>query len=145
MSMKPKVALVKDGFLPAGSENKRGRLSGPAIERLKELAGKGWNIEGYSVSKSTAPNEAPVVEKVATADPNAIIEVAEESRPEKDFVAYRYEDGKPQEIGMRTVCNVCRNSLTYCRCDSPRVWVDHDREAVVNFKPRKRPLPTVRW
>lgn len=50
--MKPKVALVKDGFLPAGSENKRGRLSGAAIERLKELAAAGQKIEGYSVSQS---------------------------------------------------------------------------------------------
>lgn len=147
MSMKPKVALVKDGFLPAGSENKRGRLSLAADARLKELAGMGWQIDGYSVSKSTTPDTAPVVTKAASADPNRVVDVPDESRPESLWIAYRHADGKPVDVGMRTCCNVCRASLTYCRCESPRVWVDFDSEAVVYFKPRpeSKALPNKRW
>lgn len=138
--MKPKVALVKDGFLPAGSENKRGRLSLDAINRLKTLAGQGWDIEGYSVSKATAVSEKPVVEKVSV-DPNRIADVPDESRYENDWQAFVND----AEIGMRTVCNVCKSSLTYCRCQFPRVWVDFDTEGVVNFKPRTTPINPKRW
>lgn len=138
--MKPKVALVKDGFLPAGSENVRGRLSAAAIERCKELAAKGWDIDGYTVSKSTAAEDKPVVEKVKH-DPNRIPDVPDQIRDENDWKAIRYFEGKPVEVGMRTVCNVCRSSLTYCPCEKPRVWVDYQDEAVVYFKPRTKPLP----
>lgn len=138
--MKPKVALVKDGFLPPGSENQRGRLSGAAISRLKELAAKGWTIEGYSVTKPTTSAENAKVEKVAV-DPNRIQETPPESRPEKDWQGFTTEG----EVGMRTVCNTCRASLTYCPCQFPRVWLDCDTEAVVTFKPRTSPLPNKRW
>lgn len=133
MSMKPKVALVKDGFLPAGSENKRGRLSGEAIARLKVLAGQGWDIEGYSVSRSADTAVAPTVTKVAT-DPNRVLDVPDEARSEDLWTAHTSEGS----VGMRAVCNGCGNSLTYCRCQHPRVWVDYDREAVVFFKPRSQ-------
>lgn len=145
--MKPKVALVKDGFLPAGSENKRGRLSIDAINRLKELAASGWDIDGYSVTR-TAPTvgkpTAPVVEKVK-ADPNTIPDVPDESRPEKDWQAYRKFGLEQVEVGMRTVCNVCGSSLSYCHCPKPVVWVDADLEAVVYFKPRTSPLVARKW
>lgn len=136
-TMKPKVALVKDGFLPEGSENKRGRLSGEAIERCKALAAQGWAIDGYSVSEESTPT-APVVEKVK-ADPNAVADVPDQSRSETDWQAHT-DTGK---VGMRTVCNVCRNSLTYCWCPHPVVWVDAGVESVVEFKPRTTPIP--RW
>lgn len=138
--MKPKVALVKDGFLPAGSENKRGRLSLDAINRLKELAAKGWPIEGYSVTKPTADSEPVKVEKVSV-DANRVFDVPEESRPEKDWQGFT-PDG---EVGMRTVCNTCKCSLSYCPCPMPRVWIDSETEAVVVFKPRTSPLPKKMW
>lgn len=139
--MKPKVALVKDGFLPAGSENVRGRLSGAAIERCKQLAAQGWDIEGYSVSKSTDSTTAPVVEKVKAIDAG-IVEIPNEYRAEANWTAHTTEG----EIGMRTVCNVCGASLNYCGCLHPKVWVDFDREGVVYFKPRTNSLvPGKRW
>lgn len=133
--MKPKVALVKDGFLPAGSENKRGRLSGAAIERLKELASQGWAIDGYTVTKPTAATEKPAVEKV-TVDPNRIADVPDESRPEDEWQAFTTAG----EVSMRTVCNICHSSLTYCHDTLPRVWVDFETEGVVSFKPRTEPI-----
>ncbi len=138
--MKPKVALVKDGFLPAGSENKRGRLSGAAIARLKELAATGVKIEGYTVSQSSDSSEPVKVEKVAV-DPNRIADVPEETRPETSWQAFTSES----EVGMRTVCNGCKNSLTYCHCQFPKVWIDHTREGVVHFKPRTVAVNPKRW
>lgn len=140
MSIKPKVALVKDGFLPAGSENKRGRLSGAAITRLKELAASGMDIEGYTVSKSSDSTAPPKVEKVSV-DPNRVVDVPDESRPEADWQAFSTNG----EIGMRTCCNVCGSSLTYCYCPHPRVWLDFQTEGVVYFKPRTSPVPNKGW
>lgn len=133
--MKPKEALVKDGFLPEGADRKRGRLSLAAIERLKDLASTGWDIEGYSVTDAPDATGAAVIEKVKT-DPNAVSEIPNEYRAEANYTAHA--DGK--EIGMRTVCNIDRRSLNFCVCAHPRVWVDFDREAVVVFKPRTEPL-----
>ena len=143
--MKPKAALVKDGFLPAGSEDKRGRLSGAAIERCKELAAEGWQIEGYALvaqpTGSTAPRE---VEKVKVATGEKVIADIPVSplRDEKVWTAYANVDGKVVSVGMRTVCNTCHSSITYCPCKSPVVNMGHlpgvatDATAVVNFKPR---------
>lgn len=141
--MKPKHALVKDGFLPAGSENTRGRLSGAAIERCKELAAQGWEIEGYVTSKSKSPDAAPTVEKVKVqAGVKEVADIGPMLRDESYWTAYANVNGKTQTVGMRTVCNNCHNSLTYCPCKSPVVnfghlsGVDTDCTAVVNFKPR---------
>lgn len=139
--MKPKHALVKDGFLPAGSENKRGRLSLDAINRLKELAGSGWDIDGYSVSKPTTSTGPVKVEKTKASDSSRVLDVPDEHRAEELWTAHTSEG----EVGMRTVCNTCKCSLTYCWCPSPRVWIDHTQEGVVYFKPRTRPLANKRW
>ena len=128
--MKPKSALVKDGFLPVGSENKRGRLSAAAIKRCEELAAQGWKIDGFTAEKVADETK---VKKTAKPDPNRVVDVPDEARAESLWRAYADE----KEIGMRTVCNNCGNSLTYCRDRTPVVWVDHDRQAVVSFKPRK--------
>lgn len=128
--MKPKVALVKDGFLPPGSENKRGRLSRAAIERLEQLAASGVKIDGYNVSQTSDP-DVPMVEK--TRDPNAIAELPPELHPESEYRAFT----GTVERGMRTVCNCHTASLIYCPSESPRIWVDFDREGVVVFRQRK--------
>lgn len=130
--MKPKVALVKDGFLPAGSENVRGRLSREALVRLDELSKQGWDIDGYGNS---------IVEKATRKDKSetTVLEFGDlppETRPESEWQA---RSGNV-EIGMRTVCNNCHASLTYCHCEMPKVWLDFDREGVVSFKPRTTPL-----
>lgn len=130
--LKPKVALVKDGFLPAGSENKRGRLSLAAIERLKVLAANGVAIEGYSVSKPSDSTAAPVVTRVKH-DPNVIAELIPQTRGE-DLIPM--VNGKVWPIGIKGCCNTCKVSLTHCPCPSPKVWLDFQTEAVVTFKPR---------
>lgn len=146
MAMKPKEALLKAGDI---TEIKRGRLATDLIEKLKQYAmpvsqgGKGWDIEGYSVSTPTGAS-APVVEKVAVSTQKSVTDIPDETNPEKAFQAFVYIDGKQTEIGMRTVCNRCKRSLTYGLCGidggNCRVWVDHDIEAMVNFKPRKSPV-----
>lgn len=143
MSMKPKEALLKDGFI---SEIKRGRLSADAIERCKALAALGWDIEGYSVSKSTGPNDAPVVERVKVTKSTEIVDIGDEIRPEIQFRAMIVDnDGKVKEVGMRTCCNVCKASLTYCPCAVSYVWLDHESQAAVAYKPRTTPIPVKRW
>ena len=137
--MKPKIALVKDGFLPAGSENVRGRLSREAIERCKELAGTGWKIEGYTVSQSDTAET--VITKSAPVDPNRVFDIPDEQRSEHEWEAFTSEG----TVGMRTVCNTCGSSLTYCWCEKPRVWLDSATSGVVYFKTRKTPLKTNRW
>lgn len=127
--MKPKEALVKDGFLPAGSENTRGRMSKAAIARCEELAGKGWSIDGFSVTKSADTSKPDTVVKVKT-DPNAVVDIPPPTRDETTMEAW----AGTVNVGMRKVCNNCRRSITYCPCPQPRVWVDFDTEAVVHFK-----------
>ena len=143
--MKPKAALVKAGVLPAGSENKRGRMSAAHIAECERLVrDEGYTIDGFGISKPTAATDKPAepakVERKAAADPNRIADVPDEARPEAAWEAYRFENGKPVEVGMRTVDNVCGSSLNYCHCEAPRVWVDHLSEAVVRFKPRRTPV-----
>jgi Pyruvate/2-oxoacid:ferredoxin oxidoreductase delta subunit len=133
MAIKPKVALVIDQFVDGdhtwsdGDQNKRGRLSKGAIERCMQLASEGIEIEGYQVSStSTGPR---TVAKVKT-DPNAVVDIPNPTRDENTMTAWI----GTEPVGMRTVCNNCRRSLTYCPCPSPRVWVSHETEAVVHFK-----------
>ena len=138
MSIRPKQALVIDQFVDgdhtwsAGDENKRGRLSKAADERCKELASQGIAIIGYEVRGSVETSQPVTVEKVKH-DPNRIADVPEPARNEKDWDAYTSEG----QIGIRTVCNVCHSSLTYCYCTTPKVWVDVDREGAVYFKPTR--------
>jgi hypothetical protein len=129
--MKPKEALVKDGFLPPGSENIRGRMSKDAIARCEQLASQGWQIDGFQVKKSS-DTAAPVEVERVKVDPTSIPDVPDQTRPEQSWTAHTSEG----EVGMRTVCNVCRNSLTYCFCPVPKVWIDHQTEAAVYFKQR---------
>lgn len=129
--MKPKDWLKANGHI---SEIKRGRMSREHIELIKAAVATGVKIEGYGEVTATADKPA-TVERTAV-DPNRLVDVPDVYRDERTLMAYRTQDGKQIEIGMRTVDNNCGSSLTYCRCDSPRVWVDHESQAVVNFKPR---------
>lgn len=136
--MKPKAALVKDGFVEGdhvwspGDENKRGRLSVAAKARLTELALSGWQIDDYSVTKSADTSKPDTVVKIKT-DPNAVVDIPNPTRDEKALEAW----SGTVKVGMRTVCNNCRRSLTYCPCEQPRVWLDHETQGVVHFKPVK--------
>jgi hypothetical protein len=131
--MKPKEWLHKNGHIEVIG---RGRLSGAHIALIQEAVANGVQIEGYSVvsgNQNTETTTAPTVQRTAV-DPNRIVDVPDAVRDEREVEAFYREDGKVVKIGMRTVDNVCGNSLTYCHCESPRVWVDSDRQVVVNFR-----------
>lgn len=132
--MKPKEWLVANGHL---KEAGRGRMSREHIALVKAAAEAGADIEGYSTPKS-APVKAtePKTEKVES---TGIVDVPDVVRPESEWQAY--VDNR--EVGMRTVCNGCKNSLTHCFCSFPKVWLDHAREGVVVFK--QRTTPRKRW
>lgn len=128
--MKPKEYLVKHGHM---KEAGRGRLSKEHIAIIEAAVKGGALIEGYSISTPT--NDEPAeVKRSAAVD---VYDVPDEKRPERDWEA-RLEDGS--SIGMRTVCNTCKNSLNYCLCAYPLVWMGHNHESAVSFMPRKTPV-----
>lgn len=133
--MKPKQWLFDNGHIAVIG---KGRLSRESIALVEQAVRDGVNIEGYAVSsvqpKSEVEKTSPKVEKVAVAG-NRILDVPDEARSEDSWSAHTTEG----EVGMRTVCNGCRSSLTYCHCTHPRVWISHEAEAVVFFKSRTTP------
>jgi hypothetical protein len=139
--MKPKEWLYKNGHI---KEIGRGRMSREHIALIEQAVRDGVTIEGYGISsvvpKSETEKSAPMVEKVAVAG-NRVMDVPDERRPESSWTAHTSEG----EIGMRTVCNGCKNSLTYCYCPQSRVWLNHETEGVVFFKPRTAPMPRRKW
>lgn len=130
--MRPKEWLVKNGHLPAGSENARGRISAANIELLKAAVAGGVSIEGYSVSVPKSSNSTPKVERVAVS--SGVTENPEETVPERYNVAMVGDT----VIGNRTVCNVCHRSLNFHICESPTVMYN-GAPSVVRFKSRKDP------
>lgn len=129
--MKPKEYLVKHGHI---KEAGRGRLSKEHIAIIEAAVRNGAVIEGYSVSTAASTSDDKPAEVKKSVDPNAIQDVPEETRPEREWVARRVSDGK--FVGMRTVCNRCKNSLTHCLCHVSMVWADHNTEVAVEFVPR---------
>jgi hypothetical protein len=132
--MKPKEWLVAQGHL---KEAGRGRMSREHIALIQAAVASGVEIEGYSTPKP-APVKAvePKPEKVES---TGIVDVPETVRHEADWQAF--VDNR--EVGMRTVCNGCGNSLTHCYEKFSKVWIDHTREGVVVFK--QRTTPRKRW
>lgn len=136
--MKPKQWLAQNGHI--ADPNQRGRLSAAHKALIEKAVLDGADIDGYAVSKAVSDTPAPKVERVSV-DPNRIADVPDESRPETDWEAHTNNG----PIGMRTVCNTCHSSLTYCHCPHPKVWLDSDTEGVVFFRARKSPLPKKKW
>ena len=139
--MKPKQALVKDGFLPAGSENKRGRMSGAGIERCQYLVDhEGYTIEGFAKSsaagKPAVESAKPEIVRVKT-DPNRLVDVPDALRSDKDWTLIRSSDKKAiHAVGMRNVCQGCGNSFTYCPCRVP-TFLDNTGIVPVEFRMKK--------
>ena len=132
--MKPKEWLVANGHL---KEAGRGRMSREHIALIQKAVAEGAEIEGYSTPKpATVKVSEPKAEKVES---TGIVDVPDMVRHENDWQAYV----DTREVGMRTVCNGCSNSLTHCYCKFPKVWLDHTREGVVVFK--QRTTPRKRW
>lgn len=136
--MKPKEALVKDGFLPPGSENKRGRLSAAGITRCEELAAKGWKIDGFAVSsKPSADTSKPVTVERVKVEANRLLDVPEPLRDARDWTLVRKDTGKPiHAVGMKNVCEGCHSSFTYCPCGSPS-FLDNTGPVPVEFRMKK--------
>ena len=135
MAISPKKWLYDNGH--TDTLGGRGRMSKAHKALIMEAVANGVAIEGYAVvDKATAATDKPAkVERVAP-NPNRVVDLPDMTRDESKVMAFYREDGKVVEVGMRTVDNNCGTSLTYCPCESPRVWVDYDRQVVVNFKPR---------
>lgn len=124
--MKPKVALVKAGFLPAGSENVRGRLSLAAIEKCKELAAEGWQIEGYATSqtKDIKSGESKTVVTKEKVIHNSSEVVEPRYRFGQDAVNTHEavtRDGRVYD--MRQACR-CGYSLNGCMCNEPAILTE---------------------
>lgn len=127
---KPKEWLKANGHI---KEIGRGRMSVAHIALINEAVAKGVEIEGYSSPKATAQS-APK-DKPAPKESTGVIDVPEPLRDARDFKVVSAETGKPiPMVGPATICNGCHSSLTYCPCQFPRVWLDHEREIVVKFK-----------
>lgn len=139
--MKPKAALVKDGFLPKGSENKRGRMSAAGIERCQYLVDhEGYTIEGFAKSsnagKPAAETAKPEIVRVKT-DANRLLDVPDALRSDKDWTLVRKDTGKPiHAVGMRNVCQGCGSSFTYCPCRQPS-FLDNTGIVPVEFRMKK--------
>lgn len=146
--MKPKQWLYDNGHI--ADPTQRGRLSKDKIALIEKAVAEGASIDGYTVSKSykptdtTGPTKPVQVDKVAIKG-DRIADVPDETRPEKSWEAFTMVDGKRQPIGMRTVCNTCANSLTYCYCRTPLVNHGDNTRAMVSFTSRSSPLPARLW
>lgn len=143
MSIRPKEWLVKNGHLPAGSENARGRISRENIALIEAAVASGVDILGYSRSGPASTVEPPKVERAAAQPATVVADIGDPTHPELERreggLYLREAFAGTVNVGMRTVCNNCKRSLTYCLCESPKVWVDHSTESVVNFRTRKVP------
>jgi hypothetical protein len=139
--MKPKQALVKDGFLPKGSENGRGRLSVKGAERCQYLVDhEGYTIDGFAKSsasgKPAVESAKPEIVRVKT-DPNRLVDVPDALRSDKDWTLVRKSDGKPiHAVGMRNICEGCGSSFTYCPCRVP-TFLDNTGPVPVEFRMKK--------
>lgn len=126
--MKPKEYLLKHGHITVIG---RGRMSREHIAIIEEAVKNGVNIEGYS--HSTAPDAEKTVVKTEKPEFAGVADVPEPFRDERSLFAYTFHNGVQWAVGMRTVYNICRSSLTYCACPHPKIWLDFDTESVVLF------------
>lgn len=137
---KPKEYLFEHGKID--NPKQRGRMSLENKAFIAEAVANGVLIEGYGAEVNDSGKT--VVEKVSV-DPNRVFDIPDEIRPESDWEAYSIRDGANVHVGMRTPCNTCKNSLTYCYCSQPVVNLDYQTTGVVYFKARTTPLPNKRW
>jgi hypothetical protein len=135
--MKPKEWLKQNGHI--ADANVRGRLSLAHKALIEEAVSNGVVIDGYSLVKekpATATKEAtaPTVERTAVAG-KVIADIGDPTRDERSMSAFWVKDGKNLAIGMREICNLCGNSLTYCFHQIPQVnRLDSPVPVTVQFK-----------
>jgi hypothetical protein len=136
--VKLKEALVKDGFLKADQVG-RGRPSKAMLARATELVAAGWNIDGFSkstvVDASAGDKTTDVIEHKPTVSVGKqIADIGPPRYDPRDYEAYVLENGKPVVIGIKAVCDICRNSITYCPCPTSYV-MRNGHQVPVTVKP----------
>lgn len=137
--MKPKQWLFENGHIKTMG---RGRVSAAHQELLKKAVSEGVEIEGYSTpKKATAPKRASVPKP--DADSTGVVSVREVVRSDREWSAHIGADAKT--IGMRTVCDTCKSSFTYCACPNPCVILDDFTLARVTFKRLTKPIEGRLW
>lgn len=129
--MKLKDALVKDGFLKPG-EAGRGRPSKAMIERAKELVAEGWTIDGFSAKPTKETDKPAEVSHKATTNEKVISDIPDPTRSEN--LVPIMPDGKVWPLGIKGICQLCRQSLTHCWHESPVVLLDYKTTGVVTFR-----------
>lgn len=139
--MRPKQWLKENGHI--ADANQRGRLSRENIALIEKAVREGADIDGYAVSKAVPKNDtekaAPAVNRVETG--TGVKRIADipdvQLRDEKVWKAHTTFEGVTHKVGMRTACNTCGNSLTYCPCRFPVVNVygvsDTEATGMVTF------------
>jgi hypothetical protein len=133
----------KEALFDAGRIEKigKGRISRENNAWLDEQISAGaFTVTGMGLKASTGPVPAPPTVTRTVKTDTGLYDVREPTRDENAIEAIAGGE-KP---GMRAVCDNCRNSLTYCPCESPRVMVNGN-PSVVSFKSRTTPLPNKRW
>lgn len=129
--MKPKQYLVSIGALQTAG---KGRLSAEHKKLCADAAASGMFIEGFSSTSRKATNAEPKSESTG------IVDIGPELRPERENEAFT----STGPVGMKTVCDNCHSSLTYCPCRFPVVsW--HGKPEMVQFKKRTHSLPVYPW
>src|SRR5688500_9888054 len=111
--IKPKVWLVQNGHAPKGYENSRGKMPKAYKDLILEAVANGAKIEGYALTASTGPEEAPKVEKAQKTGHEVVA-----LRP------YRYteethimrEMDTHVERSLREACSFCCLSMVGCYC-----------------------------
>lgn len=138
--MRPKEWLAANGHID--NPNQRGRLSKDHTALIEQAVRDGAKIDGYAVSDKPTDSEVKV-EKVSV-DPNRVYDVPDETRPETSWTAHVYIGGEKHAVGMRTVCELCSSSLTYCHCRGPIVSVNNETYLVM-FAPRPQGDRINKW
>lgn len=145
--MRPKAYLHSIGAI--ADPNQRGRLSRENIALIHKAVAEGIQIDNYSVDRPTGSSKNDSthseVPKVSRTESGGIVDIGDEVRPEKSWEASARVNGVTHPVGMRTVCNTCNSSLTYCHCRTPYVWIDHETQGLVTFAMRRTPLPVNPW
>jgi len=138
--MKPKQWLADNGHIDKADINKRGRMSGAHKALIMEAVANGVHIEGYSVVKPDAvtakPDATPTVARTGGNGEKVIADIGDPVREASQWEAYD-DTGARIVTGIKSVCDNCRTSFTYCRCSYPVKMLDGGRVSVVTFKQKK--------
>lgn len=136
-----KAALVWAKLLP---EDKAGR--GKPSKLMQEqgdmlVSQHGYLIKGREAVKASTSTAAPAaVQRVKVQVGKQIPDLPDKMRDEN--LVPIMPNGKVWPMGIKGICNLCGNSLTYCPHPAPKVWLDFQTEGMVTFKGRRASVST---